>query len=210
MLIYIIRHGESLFNRENRIQGQTDVALSPFGEQQAAAIAEAFQPGDLDAIFCSPLKRAYHTALPLAERLSLELQPMEDLKEIHAGIFSGLLWSETESQFPQYTAAWNNMEYDFVIPEGESRRQLQERGVRALEHITSLAYEKVAVVAHGGVLCAALKGILQVPPSTNPFSLFNASISRLAWDGRWSLITLNQMEHLERAGVAKEVGRGNL
>jgi broad specificity phosphatase PhoE len=210
MLIYIIRHGESLFNRENRIQGQTDVALSPFGEQQAAAIAEAFQPGDLDAIFCSPLKRAYHTALPLAERLSLELQPMEDLKEIHAGIFSGLLWSETESQFPQYTAAWNNMEYDFVIPEGESRRQLQERGVRALEHITSLAYEKVAVVAHGGVLCAALKGILQVPPSTNPFSLFNASISRLAWDGRWSLITLNQMEHLERAGVAKEIGRGNL
>lgn len=210
MLIYIIRHGESLFNRENRIQGQTDVALSPFGEQQAAAIADAFQPSDLDAIFCSPLKRAYHTALPLAERLSLELQPMDDLKEIHAGIFSGLLWSEIESRFPQYSAGWNNMEYDFVIPEGESRRQLQERGVRALERIASLPYEKVAVVAHGGVLCAALKGILQVPPSTNPFSLFNASISRLAWDGRWSLLTLNQMEHLERAGVAKEVGRGNL
>ncbi|XZE19283.1 histidine phosphatase family protein [Pirellulaceae bacterium SH449] len=210
MLIYIIRHGESLFNRENRIQGQTDVALSPFGEQQAAAIAETFQPGDLDAIFCSPLKRAYYTALPLSERLSLELQPMDDLKEIHAGIFSGLLWSEVESRFPQYSDGWNNMEYDFVIPEGESRRQLQVRGVRALEHITSLPYEKVAVVAHGGVLCAALKGILQVPPSTNPFSLFNASISRLSWDDRWSLLTLNQMEHLVKAGVAKEVGRGNL
>ncbi|MCU0721877.1 MAG: histidine phosphatase family protein [Pirellula sp.] len=210
MLIYVIRHGESLFNRENRIQGQTDVALSPFGEQQALAIADYFKPGDLDAIISSPLQRAYHTARPLAERLNLEIQTLDDLKEIHAGIFSGLLWSEIENQYPQYSAGWNNMEYDFMIPNGESRRQLQERGVRALEHITTLPLESVAVVAHGGVLCAALKGLLRVPPETNPFSLFNASISRLAWDGKWTLLTLNQMEHLEKAGVAKEVGRGNL
>jgi 2,3-bisphosphoglycerate-dependent phosphoglycerate mutase len=210
MLIYIIRHGESLFNRENRIQGQTDIALSPFGEQQALAIAEYFRPGDLDAILSSPLQRAYQTARPLGERLNLELQTLDDLKEIHAGIFSGLLWSEIENRFPQYSVGWNNMEYDFVIPDGESRRQLQERGMRAFEQITRMPYERVAVVAHGGVLCAALKGLLRVPPETNPFSLFNASISRLAWDGKWSLLTLNQMEHLEKAGVAKEVGRGNL
>lgn len=210
MLIYIIRHGESLFNRENRIQGQTDVALSPFGERQAVAIAEYFQPGDIDAIISSPLQRAYHTARPLAERLNLELQTLDDLKEIHAGIFSGLLWSEIENRFPEYSAGWNNMEYDFTIPNGESRRQLQERGVRAFEHITMLPFERIAVVAHGGVLCAALKGLLRVPPETNPFSLFNASISRLAWDGKWTLLTLNQMDHLEKAGVAKEVGRGNL
>ncbi|MCU0713335.1 MAG: histidine phosphatase family protein [Pirellula sp.] len=210
MLIYIIRHGESLFNRENRIQGQTDVALSPFGEQQAVAIAECFKPGDIDAVISSPLQRAYQTARPLAERLDLEIQTLDDLKEIHAGIFSGLLWSEIENRFPEYSAGWNNMEYDFVIPSGESRRQLQERGVRALEHIATLPFERVAVVAHGGVLCAALKGLLRVPPETNPFSLFNASISRLSWNGKWSLLTLNQMEHLEKAGVAKEVGRGNL
>jgi broad specificity phosphatase PhoE len=174
------------------------------------AIAECFQPGDLNAIISSPLQRAYQTARPLAERLNLDLQTLDDLKEIHAGIFSGLLWSEIENQYPQYSAGWNNMEYDFVIPNGESRRQLQERGVRAFEHIVKLPFERIAVVAHGGVLCAALKGLLRVPPQTNPFSLFNASISRLAWDGKWSLLTLNQMDHLEKAGVAKEVGRGNL
>jgi len=210
MLIYIIRHGESLFNRENRIQGQTDVALSPFGERQASAIADAFKPGDLDAIFSSPLQRAFQTAVPLAERLQLEIQSLNDLKEIHAGIFSGLLWSEVETKYPQYSQGWNNMEFDFVIPEGESRRQLQERGVRAFQYIASLPYQRVAVVAHGGVLCAALKGLLQVPPSTNPFSLFNASISRLQSNQSWTLLTLNQMDHLERTGVAKEVGRGNL
>lgn len=210
MLIYIIRHGESLFNRENRIQGQTDVALSSFGEQQALAIAEHFAPGDLDAIISSPLQRAYQTARPLAQRLNLEIQTLDDLKEIHAGIFSGLLWSEINERFPEYSAGWNNMEFDFVIPEGESRRQLQERGMRAMETIAKLPYERVAVIAHGGVLCAALKGILCVPPETNPFSLFNASISRLSWAGKWNLLTLNQMEHLAKAGVAKEVGRGNL
>lgn len=210
MLIYIIRHGESLFNRENRIRGQTDVALSSFGEQQALAIAEHFALGDLDAIISSPLQRAYQTARPLAQRLNLEIQTLDDLKEIHAGIFSGLLWSEINERFPEYSAGWNNMEFDFVIPEGESRRQLQERGVRAMETITKMPYERVAIVAHGGVLCAALKGILGVPPETNPFSLFNASISRLSWSGKWNLLTLNQMEHLVKAGVAKEVGRGNL
>ena len=210
MLIYIIRHGESLFNRENRIQGQTDVALSPFGEQQATAIANAFKPGDLDAIFSSPLQRAFQTAKPLADRLRLPIQTLDDLKEIHAGIFSGLLWSEVETKFPEYSFGWNNMEFDFTIPEGESRRQLQERGVRAFQYLSSLPHDKIAVVAHGGVLCAALKGLLQVPPSTNPFSLFNASISRLKWKNSWTLLTLNQMDHLERTGLAKEVGRGNL
>jgi broad specificity phosphatase PhoE len=210
MLIYLIRHGESTYNAQGRIQGQTDIPLSDFGRQQAQAIAAGMAHIKLDAIFASPLQRAYQTAIPLAERQGLPIQALDQLKEINAGIFSGLLWSEIETKFPEYADPWINQDADFIIPQGESRQQLQERGTQALSHIARTAFQKVAVVAHGGVLCAALKGILGIPPELNPMSLFNASISRLVWDGKWQLLTLNQTEHLHAAGVAKESGKGNL
>jgi broad specificity phosphatase PhoE len=205
MRLYLIRHGESLYNSQNRIQGQTDIALSELGVKQAEAIAIGF-----DAVYSSPLERAYRTAVPLATRQGLPIQTMDQLKEINAGVFSGLLWSEVETKFPEYAKPWHEQHFDFVIPQGESRKQLQTRGMAALTEIANTNQECVAVVAHGGVLCAALKGLLGIRPELNPFSLFNGSISRLFWNGTWQLVTLNQMEHLISAGVAKEAGRGNL
>ncbi len=211
MLLYLIRHGESLYNREGRIQGQTDIALTDFGRQQALAIAHGMRNVKLDAIFASPLQRAYQTAVPIAEQQGLPIQVHDGLKEVNAGVFSGLLWPEVTEKFPQYAEPWNSQDLDFVIPEGESRRMLQNRGVAAIQEIAATPYNVVAVVAHGGLLCASLKGMFQVPDAIHPFSLFNASISRLGWnEGKWQLITLNQTEHLVQSGVANESGRGNL
>jgi 2,3-bisphosphoglycerate-dependent phosphoglycerate mutase len=210
MLLYLIRHGESIYNREGRIQGQADIELSEFGLRQAEAIALGMQSVPLDALFSSPLKRAYQSAIPLSQAQKLEIQVHQGLREINAGAFSGLKWPEVAERFPEHAEPWERQDMDFVIPGGESRQMLQDRGVQALNEIAALPYERVAIVAHGGLLCAALKGILRLPPELNPFSLFNASISRLVWDGRWQILTVNQTEHLVQAGVVNESGRGNL
>lgn len=210
MLLYLIRHGESIFNGEGRIQGQADVGLSELGKRQSQAIAQGLASVKLDAIYSSPLQRAYQTALPLAESQGRSIEVVDNLKEINAGIFQGLLWSEIEAKYPEYAEPWLTEQVDFVIPQGESRQQLLHRGVAALEFVCRQPQKCVAVVAHGGLLCAALKGLLGIQSDKNPFSLFNASISRLVWDDRWRLLTLNQTEHLTANGVANEAGRGNL
>lgn len=210
MIFYLIRHGESQYNAEGRIQGQTDIPLSEIGQRQAQAIAKAFDQIKLDAVICSPLQRAAQTAAPLAERQRLPAQPMDEFKEIHAGIFAGLLWGEIEVKYPEYARPWSEQHPDFVIPGGESRRQLMERGERALRKVQALNLQQVAIVAHGGVLCAGLKGLLQIPAELNPFNLFNASISRLVWGKRIQLWTINEIEHLRAVNLAKEDAFGNL
>jgi probable phosphoglycerate mutase len=210
MLLYLIRHGESAYNAEGRIQGQTDIPLSAFGRRQSAAIAAAFSAVRLDAIYSSPLLRAAETARPLAEQQGLTPIFEPRLQEIHAGVFQGLLWSEIEQRFPEYAEPWKRQSADFVIPGGESRRQLMARGQAALEHIHIQPLRAVAVVAHGGVLAATLKALLSIPAELNPFCFYNASISRLVWRDRVQLRTLNQLDHLEKHGLAREDHTGNL
>ena len=210
MLLYLIRHGESLYNAEGRIQGQSDVALSPLGLRQAQAIAEALAEEQIDAIFASPLERAMQTAEPIAAKLGLKIQPDDRLKEIHAGIFQGLLWAEIEAKFPDSAAPWREQQPDFVIPGGESRRALMVRGLAVFESIRESPFRRVAVVSHGGILTAALKAVLRIPAEINPFSLYNASISKLAWNERIKLLTLNQLDHLRAAGLAREDATGSV
>ena len=132
MVLFLIRHGESLYNIEGRIQGQSDVALSPLGLRQSEAIAEALSGSGIDAVFTSPLRRAMQTAAPVAERLGLKVQSDERLKELNAGTFQGLLWSEIEARFPREVGLWREEQPDVAIPGGESRRDLMIRGYAAL------------------------------------------------------------------------------
>jgi probable phosphoglycerate mutase len=210
MLLYLVRHGQSLFNAERRIQGQFDVRLSPFGERQSLALAAAFRSLPVDAIYASPLSRAMQTAEPIAAALDLKVQTDDRLKEINAGIFQGVPWAEIEKESPDAAARWREQDPDFVIPGGESRRALGERGRAALEAIHATGHRQAVVVAHGGVLAAALKSLLEIPIETNPFSFYNASISKLSWDRRNKLLTLNQLDHLAAAGLAESDNTGDL
>jgi broad specificity phosphatase PhoE len=118
------------------------------------------------------------------------------LQEIHAGIFQKLRWDEIAIAHPADAARWKAHEPDFVIPGGESRRQLMSRGEAALRDIRAQPFAHVAVIAHGGILTAALKALLGIPAERNPFRLFNASISVLEWNDEPKLLTLNQIGHL--------------
>jgi len=210
MLLYLVRHGQSLFNAERRIQGQVDVRLSPFGIRQSAALAAAFRSLPIEAIYSSPLARAIETAEPIADALRLAIHTDDRLKEINAGVFQGVLWSEIEQHSADLAVRWKQQDPDFVIPGGESRRQLAERGRAAFDAIKAAGNRQAIVVAYGGVLAGALKSLLRVPMESSPFSFYNASISKVAWNDRIKLVTFNQLDHLAAAGLAETDNTGDL
>ena len=211
MILYLVRHGESTFNVEGRLQGQSDEPrLSPLGQRHAAALAAALGQLPIDAIYASPLARAMETARPLADALKLPIQTDDRLKEINIGVFQGLLAAEIGDVYPEATARWRSGDPDFRIPGGESRRELIARAQAAIEAIRGTSYAQVAVVAHGGVLAAALKALLAAPAERNPFMLYNGSISRIEWDSQVKLMTLNQTDHLRLAGCELATRTGDL
>jgi probable phosphoglycerate mutase len=210
MILYLVRHGQSLSNVERRIQGQADVELSPLGLRQGAALALALTNREIDAVYASPLRRALDTAKPLAAALGLTICTDDRLKEIDAGIFQGLLWEEINRRFPDEALHWRQQDPDFVIPGGESRRVVAQRGAAALQAVRDAGHQRAVVVAHGGVLTGALKMLLHVPAELNPFGLYNASISKMAWDQNVvKLLTLNETAHLVAAGLDRPDSTGD-
>ena len=209
MLQILIRHGESLSNREGRVQGQADVKLSDTGRQQATAVAswcksQSFQKKSCE-LWSSPLCRARETANVIGTAIGLSAQIEDKLVELNAGVFQGHLWDDLADRFPEDVAQWRSGDVDFQIPGGESRRQLAERGRHALQSLSCRPVDSMVIVAHGGVLTAAL-GLLvgrEHPLLANvverPFTrlpaLGNCSVSQLKWPGP-ELLSFNQMDHL--------------
>ena len=196
MKLYCVRHGETVFNLEGRIQGQLDSQLSPLGLKQCVAVAEALERCEIDAVFASPLSRALKTAECVADKLGLKVQLELRLMEINAGIFQGHCWTEIDVHFPDDAQRWRSQDPDYQIPTGESRRALMERTAAAFHDIRASGHKAALVVGHGGSLAAALKALLEVPAERNPFSLGNGSISSIAWERDFKLLTLNEMSHL--------------
>ncbi len=208
MLLYCIRHGESSYNAEGRIQGQSDVPLSELGRRQGEAVAAVLAGEPIEAIYASPLRRAMQTARPVADALELEIHTDRRLMEVHAGVFQDKLRSELDELYPEELACWRSGDPDFVIPGGESRRDLMRRGRAVFDEIRRSGREQVAVVTHGGLLAAAMKALLEIPARRHPFVLHNGSISQLdLTDGQVKLISVNRIDHLRDVGFA---GRGDL
>ena len=204
MLLYCIRHGESTYNAEGRIQGQSDVPLSELGRRQGEAVAAALRCEGIEMIYSSPLRRAMQTAEPLADALGLEVCTDRRLMEVHAGVFQEELRSRLETLYPEELAQWLSGDPDFAIPGGESRRDLMRRGQEAFEAFRRADHLRAVVVTHGGLLAAALKSLLEIPAERHPFVLQNGSITRLEMtNGQVKLLSLGQTEHLRDIGVAR-------
>lgn len=210
MYCYLIRHGESAYNAEGRIQGQSNVPLTDLGRKQAIALGNAFRTQAIDAIYSSPLDRALHTAQPIAAALGLPLETDPRLMELNAGVFQGLIWPEIAERYPDAAARWKSLDPDYRIPQGESRRDLITRALAVIEAIRARGHARVAIVAHGGLLSAGLKGLLGIPAERNPFMFYNGSISTLQWGEQLKLLTLNQIEHLQLDGQRLDSRLGDL
>ena len=206
---YLVRHGQSVSNVEERVQGQEDVDLSQRGRAEALEVANwaRLQNAEtpIDEIWSSPLKRARYTADAISAALGLPLLLDEGLRELHAGVFQGHLWADLDHRFPEAVASWRSGDVDYSIPGGESRAALAQRGSETLRRLAARDVAAMIVVAHGGVLTAALGELLgprhpllaaaALRPFTHLPALANASVTVLEWPGP-ELIAFNTTDHL--------------
>lgn len=207
--IIYIRHGQTEWNVAGKYQGQTDVALTPLGVEQAAALARFFPVDHIDAIYSSDLSRAMATAGAVAERFGLTVQPRKELRELFFGDWEGC-------SIPAIAEAWPTLVDDLfhhpdtlAIPHGESFPHLQARATACVAELCR-AHEgqTIAVVAHGAILrtllCAALHIDLRYVWTIRQFNTA-VSIVRYESDGEgWPTVELlNSTAHLDRAGVKK-------
>jgi len=198
--LLLIRHGETEWNREGRIQGyHADSRLTENGETQARLLAQRLAGEDLFAVHCSDSGRARQTAAPLAAALKLDIVYDAALRERSYGRFEGWTYADLEREHPDAYGKFRSRDPAYAPPGGESGAQFRNRILAALERIAATAQgRRTAVITHGGVLGVAYRHITAASPdSKRDYSLHNASINRiLVSGGRWSLEHWGDVAHL--------------
>jgi len=199
--ICFIRHGETDWNVERRIQGQTDVPLNDTGHKQALAMAFNAAHHEFHAIYSSDLLRAQDTAKMLAERRVLEVQTMPQLRERHFGIFQGLTGAEGEQRHPEAYARYKarDLEYDFET--GESLNAFAARIEGAVDHLVRHHENQIiAAVTHGGVLDILYRKATGRPLHTpRDFAVPNCALNWFSFDEHgWHLDAWDDHHYLAK------------
>jgi probable phosphoglycerate mutase len=209
--IVAVRHGETVWNAEMRMQGQLDTALSARGRRQAARVAAALADEGIEAIFASDLKRAFYTAEAVAAVVGLPIVADTGLRERSFGTFQGHTYAEIDRRWPAEAARWRRHDPDFAPAGGESLRAFSARAIDAVTDIAAAARGRtILIVSHGGVLdCLyrAASGVgLDAPRS---WELGNAAINRLLFTGeRFTLVGWSDTTHLE-GGTLDDASEGD-
>ena len=200
--LYLVRHGETLANREYRYIGIRDDPLSAHGPQQAIQLANALSGLPVAAVYSSPLQRTYHTALPIAARHRLEVQKVDDLRECDFGRWEGLSRVEVLERSPEDSQLLLEWEHNAFIapPGGESFEALQQRVNSAVESLAQAHPDQsIVLVSHVGPIKVILSTALGAPLSS-AFRIFldPATISVVDWrDATYATVRLvNSHAHL--------------
>lgn len=202
--LVLVRHGETAWNRETRIQGHTDIPLSEHGRWQAKQVGMALRDEGLHAIYSSDLLRAADTARAVAEVTGLPLRLDVGLRERHFGVFEGLTHDEIMSRYPDEGRRWRGRDPSYGPAGGETLERFNDRViVAALGLVAQHPGQTIALVAHGGVLdCfyrAATRVGLEAPRT---WQITNASINRLfLTEQGFGLVGWADTRHLDDAAL---------
>lgn len=198
--IIAIRHGETTWNVDTRIQGQLNIPLNDTGRRQAGRMALALSDEPITAIYASDLARAWETAHYLGRALSVDVTPEHGLRERGFGEFEGKTYAEIEALLPEQSLRWRKRDPQFAPPGGESLLALRSRVVAATERLAARhPGELIALVSHGGVMDvlyrAATRLDIQAPRT---WALGNAAINRLLWSPEgFTLVGWADTQHLD-------------
>lgn len=200
--ILAIRHGETTWNVDTRIQGQLDIGLNETGQWQAERVAQALADETLAAIYSSDLQRAFDTAQAIGRIGGLPVTPEPALRERHFGTLQGKTWTEIETQWPEQALLWRGRDPDWQPQGGESLLTLRARIAACVDRLAALHMgEQIVLVAHGGVMDALYRlatGLDTRSPRT--WHLGNAAINRLLWTPQGlTLVGWGDTQHLENA-----------
>ena len=205
-----MRHGQSTWNYERRIQGQLDPPLSEEGRRQAAQLGRRLAGRPFAGFYASDLKRAFETAQVIGEAVRIEPEPMAGLREIYLGEWEGLRTEDLAGRFPEVWASWTKEPDWNLVPGGERAAEFEARVSAALDSIFARHAEgDVLVVTHGGVIQIALHHVVgRASRGIFPFRIQNASVSLLEKrNGRVVVSGVNDIGHLEdRSPAVPDIG----
>ncbi len=197
----VLRHGETAWNAQGRIQGHLDSPPNEEGMAQALLVAERLAGEPFDHFYSSDLGRALQTAQPLADRTGRQPIPERQLRERGLGVFQGLTAAECRQAYPDDYRRFHGRDPDHAMPSGESSRELNRRVAAIFEMLADRhAGSCVLAVTHGGVLDALYRHVTRMPlEQPRDFPVYNASINRVRREpGGWVLESWGDISHLTR------------
>lgn len=157
LTVHLIRHGETNWNKEKRVQGRSESTLTPKGKAQAAKLGMALQKHRIARVYCSSSVRTRETADILFADTTVETEYRDDLREIHLGSWEGSLQTEIQARDPdRFAHFWTQPEL-FNLSGAESFQDVQTRGVNAFRQILQTQEaEEIAIVSHGVIIKSIL------------------------------------------------------
>ncbi|WP_459481957.1 histidine phosphatase family protein [Clostridium saccharoperbutylacetonicum] len=199
--VLLIRHGETEWNTLGKFQGCTDIELSKEGIRQASVLKERIN-GDFDYIYASPLIRAFQTAKIVAENTNKEVIIAPEIREINFGEWEGMTIHEIREKYPEVFKAWRTDKKESFICGGDS--SIHNAANRATKCILDIVEKhkgnKIAIVAHGGIIKAGLIGLFEWDMTMyHKMALGNTCINTVVFNDEMmpSLIGLNDTNHLK-------------
>lgn len=198
MKLILVRHGETVWNLEQRVQGLSDIELSERGTEQAKILGRCLKDEAIERIVSSPLKRAYQTARAIGRFHDVDIEIDKDLRELDQGVFDGLTFREMRKRYASFLSKWAVDPGPLVIPGGESLVDLQRRAWPAIERIIAIS-KNTLVVSHNftiAVILCNLQGLRLA--SLRDVTVDVASRTYVSVDGlRRTVFLFNDTSHLE-------------
>lgn len=198
--IYLIRHGQSEWNKETRIQGQKNTKLTDYGKEQAIKLGKRLINENIHIIYSSDLERAYNTGKLISNSIHKQLIPSKSLREMNFGLWEGLTINEIKDSFDEDYTKWRKDPHTLRINGAESLFELKERSMGFVNQIINMNQGKnIAIVSHSATLKTIILGLLGLDLSYyKNFTLSNVSLSIIECRDYNNVLTLlNDTSHLK-------------
>ena len=197
--IILIRHGETEWNSQKRMQGHSNSDLSLVGQAQIQALGQLMKNVPFDLIYSSDSLRAKQTAEAITQFSGHELQFDQRLREKNLGVFEGLTSEEARERHPEVFRLFKTAGSKYVVDEGDSTQQLQDRALEIVNEIRiKHPEERVLLVTHGGFIRVVMKHSLGLSLETpTRFLIRNTGVFRLVWEDKWLVSQMGGVSHFE-------------
>ena len=213
LTLLAIRHGETVFNAQNRFQGHSDSPLTKSGRDQVSSLARRLAKIDFDTLISSDLGRTQETASIIAQHTGHSVHTDKRLRERNYGVLETLNIKDIEARHSDILEKLKSDDPEYIIPEGESHRQHYRRNIAAIEELqANNPTGKIALVVHGGVLDSLFRYVADLPlDQPRCFIATNASLTIIThgifYDTqRWVIETWGDTAHLD--GIGQRFGLG--